>query len=108
MVSTAFVRTGSAGSTTWPQPASSDEVLRHQTEIEHGTTDLAIRTCPLVGMTCVERLPYHGPKHGHGGFAGIGLALVRSLVELHGGSVTAFSAGTGRGSEFTVRLPVED
>ena len=39
---------------------------------------------------------------------GIGLALVRSLVELHGGSVTACSAGTGRGSEFAVRLPMED
>jgi two-component system CheB/CheR fusion protein len=36
---------------------------------------------------------------------GVGLALVRSIVELHGGSVTAASAGIGQGSEFTVRLP---
>lgn len=37
---------------------------------------------------------------------GIGLTLVKSLVELHGGSVQAQSAGLGQGSEFTVRLPI--
>ena len=39
------------------------------------------------------------------GGLGLGLAIVRSLVELHGGSVTAHSDGRGRGSEFTIRLP---
>ena len=41
----------------------------------------------------------------HGGL-GLGLALVRQIVELHGGSVTAESAGTDRGSTFVLRLPV--
>jgi CheY-like chemotaxis protein len=40
------------------------------------------------------------------GGLGIGLALVRGLVELHGGSVSAHSAGIGKGSEFVVRLPI--
>jgi len=40
------------------------------------------------------------------GGLGIGLALVRNIVELHGGSVEAHSAGLGQGSEFVVCLPV--
>ncbi|RZA29602.1 MAG: PAS domain S-box protein, partial [Lysobacteraceae bacterium] len=40
------------------------------------------------------------------GGLGIGLALVRSLVQMHGGSIVADSAGVGQGSSFTLRLPL--
>jgi CheY-like chemotaxis protein len=45
------------------------------------------------------------PAAGLGGL-GVGLALVRRVVELHGGTVRAQSAGLGRGSEFAVTLPL--
>ena len=42
----------------------------------------------------------------HGGL-GLGLAIVRHIVELHGGAVAADSAGEGRGATFTIRLPLD-
>jgi CheY-like chemotaxis protein len=37
---------------------------------------------------------------------GVGLALAKVLVEMHGGEIEAYSEGTGKGAEFTVRLPI--
>lgn len=46
-----------------------------------------------------------GDAHLHSGGMGLGLALSKGLVELHGGSIEARSAGKGRGSELIVHLP---
>jgi two-component system CheB/CheR fusion protein len=47
----------------------------------------------------------HTLDHADGGL-GVGLTLVRALVEMHGGTVNAHSDGDGKGSEFAVRLPM--
>jgi PAS domain S-box-containing protein len=52
-----------------------------------------------------SQVPEHRSLVGGGGL-GVGLALCRQLVELHGGSIEARSEGLGRGSEFVVRLPL--
>ena len=65
-----------------------------------GITSLAI---PTLFEPFVQDIPAMGFN---GGGLGIGLAVVRALVEAHGGTVVASSAGTGRGSQFTVTLPL--
>ena len=53
-----------------------------------------------------KQVPEHSALGSPGGL-GVGLALARQLVELHGGTITATSPGLGAGSEFIVRLPLE-
>ncbi len=61
-----------------------------------------------------EQLPHifsrlgvvHTSSQSEGGGLGLGLAIARHLVELHGGTVQASSAGAGQGATFTVSLPV--
>jgi PAS domain S-box-containing protein len=64
-----------------------------------------------IGMTAEERAQVFEmfaqgqPSQGDGaGGLGIGLSLIRSIVELHGGTIEAHSGGPGQGSEFVVRL----
>ena len=75
--------------------------------IEIGVRDTGIGLAPEVREQVFE-LFFQGKRgidRAEGGL-GIGLALVKNIVELHGGSVQAHSAGRGLGSEFVVRLPL--
>jgi signal transduction histidine kinase/ActR/RegA family two-component response regulator len=76
---------------------------------EGGTVRVTIRDngagIPPELLPHVFEMFVQGENSGRGGL-GIGLALVRSLVQLHGGQVTVHSAGPGRGSEFSVFLPI--
>jgi two-component system CheB/CheR fusion protein len=59
---------------------------------------------PASGARIFEPFAQAHPGGGDGGL-GLGLSLVKAVVELHGGSVEARSEGPGRGAEFLVRLP---
>jgi hypothetical protein len=57
---------------------------------------------PLV----FERFRQDVNSSGRNGGLGLGLAIVRNLIEMHGGTVSVESEGENRGSRFTVRLPM--
>ena len=83
------------------EAASAEAVLR----VQDTGIGIAPEVLPFVFDAFVrEGVPAGRPTQG----SGVGLALVRTLVELHGGRVEAFSAGRGRGSQFVVRLPTLD
>ncbi len=58
-------------------------------------------------LSDIFELFVQGPSRARGqGGLGLGLVVVKQLTELHGGSVSVASAGDGRGTKFTVRIPV--
>ena len=76
------------------------------TEVEVTVRDTGVGITPDVLPHVFERFRQgeSGPTREFGGL-GLGLAIVRHLVEIHGGSVRATSAGRGKGASFTVTLP---
>ena len=82
--------------------------VRHEgQEVVIAISDTGIGIPPAALATVFEMFTQVGRnmERAQGGL-GIGLSLVRRLVELHGGTVSAASEGVGRGSIFTVRLPL--
>ncbi|HEV7857364.1 MAG TPA: CHASE domain-containing protein [Pyrinomonadaceae bacterium] len=87
---------------------------RVQIRLEHSATDVSISLKDTGQGISPDFLPHVFERfrqadstttRQHGGL-GLGLAIVRHLVELHGGTVHAESEGEGRGATFTVRLPL--
>jgi signal transduction histidine kinase/ActR/RegA family two-component response regulator len=75
-------------------------------ELRIAISDSGIGFDPAVGPALFEMFAQiHSPIDRTEGGLGIGLALVKGLVSLHGGTVEAVSAGVGQGSTFTIRLP---
>jgi two-component system CheB/CheR fusion protein len=83
------------------------EVRREDASAVVTVRDTGIGIAKAMLGRIFEMFVQSDPQDGRAqGGLGIGLALVRRLVEMHGGTVEAASAGQGQGSEFTVRLPL--
>ncbi|MET0291478.1 MAG: ATP-binding protein, partial [Steroidobacteraceae bacterium] len=74
-------------------------------EIEVADNGIGIESTELSGVFTMFSQVTAAHERSEGGL-GIGLALTRGLVQLHGGTIEAASQGSGQGAEFTARLPI--
>jgi signal transduction histidine kinase len=92
--------TDPGGSITLAAQASHDTVVFTVTDTGIGLSEAAV-----TGVFNMFAQEQSALERSEGGL-GIGLALARGLVELHGGTISASSEGVGRGSRFSVQLPL--
>lgn len=90
-------------------PAEGKIWIRCTVEIDHAVIrveDTGIGIDPALLPVIFELFTQEDPHRSGGGF-GVGLSLVRDLVHAHGGFVEVRCDGKGKGSEFSVRLPLD-
>ena len=80
---------------------------RVNSHVEVAVSDTGIGIAPEFLPHVFERFRQADARftREHGGL-GLGLAIVRNLVEMHGGTIGAFSEGEGKGASFRIRLPL--
>nr|MDP9127788.1 ATP-binding protein [Pseudomonadota bacterium] len=79
--------------------------LDHQAKLVVSDTGIGIEPAMIGQIFDVFRQAEQGLDRSRGGL-GLGLALVKGLVELHGGTVQALSQGTDKGTQFVISLPM--
>jgi PAS domain S-box-containing protein len=90
-----------------PGSALTLQVSAHEGTVEVAVADQGIGIAPDLLPRIFEMFTQGAPAPGQAsGGLGIGLALARRLVLLHGGEISAHSDGPGQGSRFSVRLPL--
>ncbi len=77
-------------------------------EVEVSVTDNGVGISPEFLPQVFERFRQDMDSQGRNGGLGLGLAIVRNLVEMHGGTVKALSDGENSGATFVVRLPIQN
>jgi len=80
---------------------------RHESHVEMTVSDTGIGIAPSFLPHIFERFRQADSRFSreHGGL-GLGLSISRHIVEMHGGTIEASSAGLGKGASFSVKLPV--